>query len=64
LLALTTNAELIVASPSTTAFKEIARYDVADTPTWAHPAIAGSQILVKDADSLAAWSIQPPAARP
>ena len=64
LLALTTNAELIVASPSTTAFKEIARYDVADTPTWAHPAIAGSQIIVKDADSVAAWSIEPPAARP
>jgi outer membrane protein assembly factor BamB len=63
-LALTTNAELIVSSPSTAAFTEIARYDVADTPTWAHPAIAGSQIIVKDADSVAAWSIEPPAARP
>ena len=59
LLALTTNSELIVSSPNTAGFKEIARYDVADTPTWAHPAVAGTQIIVKDADSVAAWSIEP-----
>ena len=57
LLALTTNSELIVSSPDTTGFREIARYDVADTPTWAHPAVSGSQIIVKDADSVAAWGV-------
>jgi outer membrane protein assembly factor BamB len=63
-LALTTNAELIVSSPSTAAFNEIARYDVADTPTWAHPALAGSQIIVRDADSIAAWRVDQRPARP
>jgi outer membrane protein assembly factor BamB len=63
-LALTTNAELIVSARSTAAFKEIARYDVADTPTWAHPAVAGSQIIVKDADSVAAWGVDQRRARP
>jgi len=63
-LALTTNAELIVSSPSTAGFNEIVRYDVADTPTWAHPAIVGSQIFVRDADSLAAWSVETGRAQP
>jgi outer membrane protein assembly factor BamB len=65
LLAVTTNSELIAWIPSTAGFKEIARYDVADTPTWAHPAVAGRQIVIKDADSVEAWTPDsPPAARP
>ena len=35
------------------AFKEIRRYTVADKPTWAHPAVVGDGLLVKDAESLA-----------
>jgi outer membrane protein assembly factor BamB len=56
--ALTTNSELIVFEASSTALKQVAKYSVADTPTWAHPAIVGNRVLVKDAKSLALWSAE------
>jgi outer membrane protein assembly factor BamB len=56
LLMATTNSELIVARPSTTAFEEIRRYTIADSATWAHPAYVGRNIIVKDVDTLTAWS--------
>jgi outer membrane protein assembly factor BamB len=58
ILALTTNSELVVLRPSAAAFEEIRRYDVATTPTWAHPALEGRRILVKDVDSVIAWDVQ------
>jgi outer membrane protein assembly factor BamB len=57
-LALTTGAELVVFEPSTTGFAEIRRYDVADSATWAHPALAGRQILVKDEETVSAWTLR------
>ena len=56
LLISTTNSELIVAKPSTTAFEEVKRYTVADSAMWAHPAFAGRNIIVKDVDKLTVWS--------
>ena len=56
--ALTTNSELILFEASPTALKQVAKYNVADTPTWAHPAILGNRVLVKDANSLALWSAE------
>ena len=56
LLLSTTNSELIVARPSTTAFEEIKRYTIADSATWSHPAYAGRNIIVKDVDKLTVWS--------
>jgi outer membrane protein assembly factor BamB len=58
ILALTTNSELIVLRPSATAFEEVRRYDVAPTPTWAHPALDGRRIVVKDQDSVIAWDVR------
>jgi len=55
LLLSTTNSELIVAKPSTTAFEEIKRYTIADSATYAHPAYVGRNIIVKDVDKLIAW---------
>lgn len=57
ILALTTNAELIVFKADADAFDTLARYKVADTPTWAHPVVEGRNVLIKDRDSLALWSI-------
>lgn len=57
LLALTTNSELIVLRPSSAGFEEIRRYDVAPSPTWAHPALDGRQVIVKDVDSIIAWKV-------
>ena len=56
LLFATTNGELIVARPSTTAFEEVKRYTVADSAMWAHPAFAGRNIVVKDVDKLTVWT--------
>ena len=55
-LALTTNAELLVIDPGADRFETLARYRVAETPTWAHPVVIGRQILIKDQSSLALWS--------
>lgn len=56
LFALTTNAELLVFRASSSGLQHIANYTVADTPTWAHPAILGNRVLVKDQGSLSLWS--------
>jgi outer membrane protein assembly factor BamB len=56
LLASTTNAELIVARPNPTKFDEIKRYTIADSAVWAHPALSGRLLLVKDVDKLICWS--------
>ena len=56
LLLSTTNSELIVAKPSTTAFEEVKRYTIADSATYAHPAYVGRNIIVKDVDKLTVWA--------
>jgi outer membrane protein assembly factor BamB len=58
LLALTTDAALIVARPDPKAYSVLRTYTVADTPTWAHPAPAPGGILVKDRESLALWKVE------
>ncbi len=57
LMFLTEDAALIVARKSTKGFDPVARYTVANSATWAHPAVFGKNILVKDETSLALWSI-------
>jgi outer membrane protein assembly factor BamB len=54
---LTNEAEMIVAKASAKAFEPVAKYSVADGDTWAHPVVLGKQILIKDASTLALWSI-------
>jgi outer membrane protein assembly factor BamB len=58
LFLLTTDAELIVAKASGTAFEQIRRYTVAKSPTWAQPLIAEKTILVKDVDALTSWGLE------
>lgn len=57
LLIATTNSELIVARTSSTRFDEVTRYTVADSAMWAHPAVAGRVVAVKDAERLVVWTI-------
>jgi outer membrane protein assembly factor BamB len=54
---LTSGSELLIVKPNDKEFEEIARYNVADSPTWAHPVILGSEILVKDNSMLYLWDI-------
>jgi outer membrane protein assembly factor BamB len=58
LLVLTTEGELIVAPRSPEKFEELRRYKVADGQTWAHPVVLGSRIVVRDAASVAVWSLK------
>jgi len=58
LLLSTTNSELIVARALPTRLEEVKRYAVADSPTWAHPAVAGRTIVVKDAERLIVWKVE------
>ncbi|MGH9203567.1 MAG: hypothetical protein ACRD2A_20270, partial [Vicinamibacterales bacterium] len=57
LMIATTNAELIIARTNPARFEEIKRYTVASSAVWAHPAVFGSIILVKDVDRLICWEI-------
>ena len=52
----TTGGQLIVVRDSRTSFDVVRRYDVADGATWAHPALAGGRLFVRDADSLTLWT--------
>jgi outer membrane protein assembly factor BamB len=56
LIATTTEGELVIARRSTRAFDLVRRYTVAESPIWAHPALAGKGILVKDAETLSYWT--------
>ena len=56
LFVLTTDGEFMVVEKTGEAFRKLTQYSVADSPTWAHPVILGSQLLVKDFSSLALWS--------
>lgn len=55
---LTDDAKLIVAGVGGKSFEELRRYQVAESPTWAHPVVLGGQLLVKDAETLALWSFE------
>jgi outer membrane protein assembly factor BamB len=57
LLLSTTNAELIVARTDAERFAEIKRYSTAESAVWAHPAVFGHTILVKDVDKLICWTV-------
>jgi len=58
LLALPSSSELIVYKPDGKQFSEIARYDVSETPIYAHPVVSGNRIFIKDQESLAMWALQ------
>jgi outer membrane protein assembly factor BamB len=57
LLLSTTNAELIVARAGADRFSEVKRYPTAESAVWAHPAVSGNAILVKDLDKLICWTV-------
>ena len=58
LFLLNDDAELIVARSSRTRFDPLERYTVADSATWAQPAISGNRVFVKDVTSLTLWTLE------
>jgi outer membrane protein assembly factor BamB len=57
LLALTTDANLLVFEPSDKRFKQVARYKVAKDETYAYPIAAGKRLYIKDLDSVILWTL-------
>jgi len=57
LLLLNDDAELIVARSSKNGFEPRKRYIVADSATWAQPAVSGNRFFIKDATSLSLWTL-------
>ena len=58
LFALPSNGTLTVYEPSGEHYKELAQYEVSESPTYAHPVISGNRVYVQDQDSVTAWTIQ------
>lgn len=56
LLALTNDGKLQVVDSEAPQFQLLAEYELADTATWAHPALLPDGILIKDATHLTYWS--------
>lgn len=53
----TTDGTLIIARITDRGYEPVKRYQVADSATWAQPAIIKNQILVKDVEHLALWGV-------
>ena len=58
LFLLSDGAEMSVSRSDAKQFEVLKKYSVADSPTWAHPVLVGSRVLIKDASSLALLSLE------
>jgi outer membrane protein assembly factor BamB len=58
LFLLTDGADLIVARNDPSQFEVVRKYSVAESPTWAHPAIVKNGVVIKDASTLALLSLE------
>ncbi len=57
LLVLTTGGEVQVGTAGAERWRPDVNWEVATSPTWAHPAIAGGKLLIKDKTHLIAYSL-------
>jgi outer membrane protein assembly factor BamB len=55
-MSMTTDGVLVVLRGDAKAFDVIKRYTLAESAVWAHPAVVGGGIIVKDVDSLTYWT--------
>ena len=53
----TSDGELLVVAADRTSYRELARYRLSETATWAHPALVGSKLLVKDREHLLVFDL-------
>ena len=58
LVALPSNAEMIVFRPSAQRYEELAKIKVSDTATYAHPVFAGKRAFVRDAETVTLWTLE------
>lgn len=60
ILALDNSGELLLLAADPTAFKLLARKEIAQAETWAHLAVAGDQLFIRELNALSAWRWPPP----
>jgi outer membrane protein assembly factor BamB len=58
LVILTTESQLIVTPVDPDAFKEVRRYTVASSATYAHPVILKDRVIVRDATHVTLWALK------
>lgn len=58
LMVLPNNSELIVYKPDGKEYSELAVIKVSETPTYAHPVIAGNRIFIKDQDTVTMFVLE------
>jgi outer membrane protein assembly factor BamB len=56
-LSLTSDADLVVAKVGAGGLEPVRKYKAAESQTWAHPVLVGRRLLIKDATTLALWTI-------
>ena len=57
LYALMADGQLMIAKPTAKGLNEIRRYEVADSPTWAHPVVLSDGVLIKDLKTITRWGV-------
>jgi outer membrane protein assembly factor BamB len=57
IIGMASTGNLIVLKPDPSAYNEIARYKVSETPVYAYPVISGNGIIIKDAESLTLYRV-------
>jgi outer membrane protein assembly factor BamB len=58
LLALPSTSELIAFKPDGKEYAELAKIKVSETPTYAHPVLAGNRIFIKDQETVTMWTVE------
>ena len=57
IFALENDAEMVVINASRNGFDPVRRWEVANSETWAQPAISGNRLFVKDVSTLTLWTL-------
>jgi outer membrane protein assembly factor BamB len=57
LIGLPSTANLIILKPEKSAYTEVTRYKVSETPVYAFPVVSGNSIYIKDAESLILYKL-------
>ncbi len=58
IMVLTPASELVVFAPSAAEYKELGRYKISETPTYAYPVVSGKRIFTKAQDQLTLWQVE------
>lgn len=61
ILALDNGGELLLLEADPAAFQLLDRKEIAQAETWAHLAVAGEEIFIREQNGLSAWRLPPPA---